>query len=66
MPDTAFSVPAVLGYMQLPDVYTRLQPTGKVGVSGGVLILLLDLLQGGVCLIGANQMMSYRGKAEER
>ncbi|MCO6453169.1 MAG: monovalent cation/H(+) antiporter subunit G [Caldilineales bacterium] len=37
---TAFSVLGVLGYIRLPDVYTRLHATGKVGVFGVVLLLV--------------------------
>jgi len=37
---TTFSVLGVLGYLRLPDVYTRLHATGKVGVFGAVLLLL--------------------------
>jgi multicomponent Na+:H+ antiporter subunit G len=37
---TAFSVLGVLGYVRLPDVYTRLHAVGKVGVFGAVLLLL--------------------------
>ena len=37
---TAFSVLGVLGYVRLPDVYTRLHTVGKVGVFGAVLLLL--------------------------
>ena len=37
---TFFSVVGVLGYLRLPDVYTRLHATGKVGVFGGVLLLV--------------------------
>ncbi|MGD9374755.1 MAG: monovalent cation/H(+) antiporter subunit G, partial [Anaerolineae bacterium] len=37
---TAFSVLGVLGYVRLPDVYTRLHMVGKVGVFGAVLLLL--------------------------
>jgi multicomponent Na+:H+ antiporter subunit G len=36
---TAFSVLGVLGYVRLPDVYTRLHAVGKVGVFGAVLLL---------------------------
>lgn len=36
---TLFSVVGVLGYIRLPDVYTRLHATGKVGVFGVVLLL---------------------------
>ena len=34
------SVLGVLGYVRLPDVYTRLHAVGKVGVFGTVLLLL--------------------------
>lgn len=37
---TAFSVLGVLGYVRMPDVYTRLHTVGKVGVFGAVLLLL--------------------------
>lgn len=37
---TLFSVLGVLGYIRLPDVYTRLHATGKVGVFGVVLLLV--------------------------
>jgi multicomponent Na+:H+ antiporter subunit G len=37
---TAFSILGVLGYIRLPDVYTRLHATGKVGVFGTVLLLV--------------------------
>ena len=37
---TAFSVLGVLGYVRMPDVYSRLHATGKVGVFGVVLLLL--------------------------
>ena len=36
---TFFSIVGVLGMVRLPDVYTRLQATGKVGVFGVVLLL---------------------------
>ena len=36
---TFFSVVGVLGFIRLPDVYTRLHATGKVGVFGVVLLL---------------------------
>jgi multicomponent Na+:H+ antiporter subunit G len=35
-----FSFLGVLGYLRLPDVYTRLHATGKVGIYGGVLLAL--------------------------
>jgi multicomponent Na+:H+ antiporter subunit G len=37
---TAFSVLGVLGFVRLPDVYTRLHAVGKVGIFGTVLLLL--------------------------
>jgi multicomponent Na+:H+ antiporter subunit G len=37
---TFFSAVGVLGLIRLPDVYTRLQATGKVGVLGVALLLL--------------------------
>ena len=37
---TAFSALGVLGFIRLPDVYTRLHATGKVSVFGVVLLLL--------------------------
>lgn len=37
---TAFSVLGVLGYLRLPDVYTRLHTIGKVGVFGAAFLLL--------------------------
>ena len=37
---TIFSVIGVLGLHRLPDVYTRLHATGKVGVLGVVLLLV--------------------------
>ena len=37
---TFFSIVGVLGYLRLPDVFTRLHATGKVGVFGVVLLLL--------------------------
>jgi len=40
MAGTAFSMLGVLGYVRLPDVYTRLHAVGKVGVFGTVLLLV--------------------------
>jgi multicomponent Na+:H+ antiporter subunit G len=37
---TLFSVVGVLGLLRLPDVYTRLHATGKVGTFGVVLLLI--------------------------
>jgi multicomponent Na+:H+ antiporter subunit G len=41
---TAFSVIGVVGFHRLPDVYTRLHATGKVGVLGVVLLLVAAAL----------------------
>lgn len=55
---TAFSVLGVLGFIRMPDVYTRLHATGKVSVFGVVLLLLatvvltpLDLGKGLVLIV---------------
>jgi multicomponent Na+:H+ antiporter subunit G len=37
---TLFSVIGILGLIRLPDVYSRLQATGKVAVFGVVLLLV--------------------------
>ncbi len=37
---TLFSLVGILGYFRLPDVYTRLHATGKVGIFGVVLLLV--------------------------
>ena len=37
---TLFSVVGILGLIRLPDVYSRLQATGKVAVFGVVLLLV--------------------------
>lgn len=37
---TFFSVVGILGYIRLPDVYSRLHASGKVGVFGVVLLLV--------------------------
>jgi len=37
---TLFSIVGVLGYIRLPDVYTRLHAVSKVGVFGVVLLLI--------------------------
>ncbi len=41
---TFFSVIGVLGLIRLPDAYTRLHATGKVGVYGAVLLLVAATL----------------------
>jgi len=37
---TFFSIVGVLGLIRMPDVYTRLHATGKVGVFGVVFLLV--------------------------
>ena len=37
---TFFSIVGIVGLVRLPDVYTRLHATGKVGVFGVVLLLV--------------------------
>ena len=37
---TFFSVVGMVGFVRLPDVYSRLHATGKVGVFGVVLLLV--------------------------
>jgi multicomponent Na+:H+ antiporter subunit G len=37
---TLFSIVGILGLIRLPDVYTRLHATGKVGIFGVVLLLV--------------------------
>lgn len=37
---TFFSVVGVMGYIRLPDVYTRLHATGMVSIFGVVLLLI--------------------------
>jgi multicomponent Na+:H+ antiporter subunit G len=41
---TMFSILGVLGLIRLPDVYTRLHATGKVGLFGVVLLLIGDVV----------------------
>lgn len=41
---TFFSIVGVVGYVRLPDVYTRLHATGKVGVFGVVLLLIAAII----------------------
>lgn len=47
---TAFSMIGVLGLIRLPDVYTRLHATGKVGVFGVVFLLIASVVVTGVHL----------------
>lgn len=52
---TTFSLLGVLGFVRLPDIYTRLHAAGKVGVFGVVLLLVaavnLSLLGWGKALV---------------
>jgi multicomponent Na+:H+ antiporter subunit G len=41
---TAFSLIGMIGFIRLPDVYTRLHATGKVSVFGVVLLLVAAAL----------------------
>ena len=41
---TAFSVIGFIGYLRLPDVYTRLHATGKVSTFGVVLLFITAAL----------------------
>lgn len=41
---TFFSIVGVLGYFRLPDVYTKLHASGKVGVFGIVLLLVATII----------------------
>jgi len=41
---TFFSFVGVLGYIRLPDVYTRLHATGKVGVFGVLFLLVAAIV----------------------
>lgn len=41
---TAFSLIGMIGFVRLPDVYTRLHATGKVSVFGVVLLLVAAAL----------------------
>ena len=41
---TLFGVVGVLGFIRLPDVYTRLHATGKVSVFGVALLTVADMV----------------------
>jgi multicomponent Na+:H+ antiporter subunit G len=41
---TLFSIVGVLGLIRLPDVYTRLHATGKIGVFGVVFLLVAAVI----------------------
>ena len=41
---TIFAVLGVLGFVRLPDVYTRLHATGKVSIFGVVLLAVAVIL----------------------
>jgi multicomponent Na+:H+ antiporter subunit G len=40
---TIFSISGVLGLIRLPDVFTRLHATGKVGLFGVVFLLIAEV-----------------------
>ena len=42
---TFFSVVGVLGFVRLPDVFSRLHATGKVNVFGVVLLLIATMVR---------------------
>ena len=42
---TFFSISGVIGFLRLPDVYTRLHATGKVGIFGVILLTVAAILQ---------------------
>lgn len=42
---TFFSMAGVLGFIRMPDVYTRLHATGKVGVFGVVFLLIAAVIR---------------------
>jgi multicomponent Na+:H+ antiporter subunit G len=41
---TAFSLLGVIGYIRLPDVYTRMHAAGKVNVFGVIFLLIAAIL----------------------
>jgi multicomponent Na+:H+ antiporter subunit G len=41
---TLFSIIGIIGYIRLPDVYTRLHATGKVSVFGIVFLLVAAII----------------------
>ena len=41
---TLFSLVGVIGYIRMPDVYTRLHATGKVSVFGIVFLLIAAII----------------------
>lgn len=41
---TLFSIIGVIGYIRMPDIYTRLHATGKVSVFGIVFLLIAAIL----------------------
>lgn len=45
---TFFSLIGVVGYIRMPDVYTRLHSTGKVGVFGVVLLTIATIATTGL------------------
>ena len=45
---TFFSLLGILGYIRMPDVYSRLHSTGKVGVFGVVLLTIATVATTGI------------------
>jgi multicomponent Na+:H+ antiporter subunit G len=41
---TLFSIIGIIGFMRMPDVYTRLHATGKVSVFGVVFLLIAAMI----------------------
>lgn len=56
---TLFSFAGVLGYVRLPDVYTRLHATGKVGLYGVVLLLVAAVVGSGVAVSKALALIFF-------
>jgi multicomponent Na+:H+ antiporter subunit G len=42
---TFFSMAGVIGFIRLPDVYSRLHATGKVGIFGVILLTIAAIFQ---------------------
>jgi multicomponent Na+:H+ antiporter subunit G len=45
---TGFSLIGIIGYLRLPDVYTRIHAAGKVGVFGVVFLLIAAMFTPGL------------------
>jgi len=56
---TFFSIVGVLGYMRLPDVFTRIHAAGMVGIFGVVLLLLAAALNASVSWGHALVLVSF-------